>query len=1186
MNKILEIIYPEEIEKQEKVLKLLSNYGINHRNPNPTTGWNYMLDHVWLINQFNQYFEAKEQQYLTCLDIGCGNSKFHNFLEDHFQFSMIGIDRADGYCHQKVQKNVDYTGDFQNCQLFQDNSVDIILWLSSIEHNKPSTIKLLYEKSMNLLKPNGLLLATIAVSRVTQWFEQAQQTNINLGSVQNIFGNYEVIGDYDKAHEQYQKDHLFLRQRYDNRFGDFSENDPAYIVAGLRCEKTPSKNNIEEDMHKITNEYSPIILAPSNDTHVQWMTPIAKQLDNPQFMIIPERMENADKALQDLGFDYLNYSPGLLVSIPYALIILGNDWGKEERQIIRESRMLGIPSICIQEGPLQFSKTLNHLRNAEIAFIQGKVMKQYLESQNTIITGNPKYDSYQKKPLPEKPCVMINCNFTYGVYEEYRDEWVEDTVRACEALNIDYFISQHPRDTGELPEDYKIIKSNAFLVEEQLERSSILISRFSTLIYEALLLGRSVIYYDPMHETFPLIKENNNGAIFYADRFDSLHNVLQESIEKPVDKQLLRNFLELHCNGVNNNATNACVREINKIYLETFSREKSHNKINKISHALLKYIVQNDLLTPSQDEVQILQKTNLEPIINDIIFVHFVEFLAERAETRVVVIKNLVSLCFNKNFQKDSIIVIPKGVWILKNLPELARHLIELSKNEQKIILVDNNDSFSGMPELHEVVKENQLPIEFTGYTKVTMTKAKFVIILSNPVPTQYPSSPQEFRIVAFITTYNDGDIILPAIHYLFQNNIEVYVIDLWSTDGAFEKVKQIDDEKFIGTERWPKSGPNEKYGFTGLQKRIDYLRQKINADWFIQLDADELLESPWKNVDLRDAIYQVDQRGYNQIDFSVLNFFPVDNNYQPGKSLSEHFRYFDFGRFPPDTINIQAWKNTNNPFDINTQKIKDDDSSNLSVFPYKFLLKHYPIRSQDQAYRKFVSNRMPYNSRKERCLQWQIGYEFSPTAHFIRDPKGLIEFNSEFYSNYLIERLSGIGISPGNSTNNSRKQPAAGVSQQDQRFVKLNHKNNSNQHIKHKTPISLLGQLRKLVFPDKNNTTHFYNKFFERTKIFFSKNQEKSDRNLVKESGFFDKNWYLDNNPDVAQSNMDPLSHFLRYGGLEGRDPGPNFNSSWYLITYEDVRNSNLNPLIHYLKYGIPENRQIQPSEIKNRRE
>lgn len=88
-------------------------------------------------------------------------------------------------------------------------------------------------------------------------------------------------------------------------------------------------------------------------------------------------------------------------------------------------------------------------------------------------------------------------------------------------------------------------------------------------------------------------------------------------------------------------------------------------------------------------------------------------------------------------------------------------------------------------------------------------------------------------------------------------------------------------------------------------------------------------------------------------------------------------------------------------------------------------------------------------------------------------------------------------------------------------------------------------------------------------------------DLQLMRASGFFDKDWYLKNNPDVAKANVDPLLHYYNYGGLEGRDPGPNFSSSWYLDTYADVRTAGINPLLHYLKYCKTEERDLQSKDV-----
>ncbi len=78
----------------------------------------------------------------------------------------------------------------------------------------------------------------------------------------------------------------------------------------------------------------------------------------------------------------------------------------------------------------------------------------------------------------------------------------------------------------------------------------------------------------------------------------------------------------------------------------------------------------------------------------------------------------------------------------------------------------------------------------------------------------------------------------------------------------------------------------------------------------------------------------------------------------------------------------------------------------------------------------------------------------------------------------------------------------------------------------------------------------------------------------LIQGTGYFDTTWYLERYPDVKQNQIEPVKHYLLYGGFEGRDPSEKFSSSWYLAAYEDVRRSGMNPLVHYLSRGISENR------------
>ena len=76
-------------------------------------------------------------------------------------------------------------------------------------------------------------------------------------------------------------------------------------------------------------------------------------------------------------------------------------------------------------------------------------------------------------------------------------------------------------------------------------------------------------------------------------------------------------------------------------------------------------------------------------------------------------------------------------------------------------------------------------------------------------------------------------------------------------------------------------------------------------------------------------------------------------------------------------------------------------------------------------------------------------------------------------------------------------------------------------------------------------------------------------DSILVKKSGLFDAEWYLEQNKDVAEAKADPVRHYLKFGWREGRNPSPDFDTKKYLEERPDVSAAGICPLVHYIKFG-----------------
>lgn len=606
---MIELISPEKISQRQGIIADLKQFGIDHQNLEIDLGWNYILDHVWLVEHLEEYLNSNSIYNPIVLDVGCGRSLFHNYIEERFKLEVWGIDRPFGYCHQELHRNVDFLQDFIKFSGFRDSSVDVIYWLSSIEHNHKDDIRILYEKSIELLKPGGLLLITFPVAKKTDWFKPSQQTNLSIKDALETFDEDCLIGEFDKIRNMYRSNTLRLKDKYSRRYGDFTEESPAFIVAGLM--KVDSKINDQSKSNELLTLNGPYVFVPFNDTHVHWMLPIANGLDSVYFVTMPShKIENSELRLKENNISFSQYSPGLLYKIKPKIIVLGNDWGPQE--ILYEAKRMRVPTVCIQEGVLDFvSENSRRMKNADFAFIQGEIMKNYLKRPRVVVTGNPKYDELTNLSIPNKSAIMVNCNFTYGIFEEIREQWIGDVVSSCNDLNIKFFISQHPRDNGIFSPKIEVVNSNAFLIKDQLARCNVLITRFSTLIYEAVATGREVIYYNPHQENFGLLSNDPTGTIIYATDRKSLTEAIKEALSRQEsigEKSYRSTFLKVHIGTTDHNSAKICRDNLKKI------TENNQFDFNHTYNLFVKELEMNDEMMhevsniKNAKEIQILMK--------------------------------------------------------------------------------------------------------------------------------------------------------------------------------------------------------------------------------------------------------------------------------------------------------------------------------------------------------------------------------------------------------------------------------------------------------------------------------------------------------------------------------------------------------------------------------------------------
>ncbi len=319
------------------------------------------------------------------------------------------------------------------------------------------------------------------------------------------------------------------------------------------------------------------------------------------------------------------------------------------------------------------------------------------------------------------------------------------------------------------------------------------------------------------------------------------------------------------------------------------------------------------------------------------------------------------------------------------------------------------------LPELASLLRGAGLNLEFIGLTASNDgegAKDSILAILRKVGTEPWVSAPPAFRVLAVMCAYNEEDVIASTLQQLTSQGVEVHLVDNWSTDRTVERARAFLGRGLTRITRFPAAGPSATYDWHALLTHVEEISFEAEADWIIHHDADEIRESPWMGVRLRDALYRVDREGFNATDHTCIVFHPTGDRAEDAASLST-YRHFEFGKRPGHFVQIKAWKRQNAPVRLADSGGHAVEFPGRKTYPYKFLLRHYPIRSQEHGTSKILHDRhLRWNQLERKTRGWHFQYDHIDSRHsFLRDSSELIEFDPDsFRTKYLVERLSGIG--------------------------------------------------------------------------------------------------------------------------------------------------------------------------------
>ena len=235
-------------------------------------------------------------------------------------------------------------------------------------------------------------------------------------------------------------------------------------------------------------------------------------------------------------------------------------------------------------------------------------------------------------------------------------------------------------------------------------------------------------------------------------------------------------------------------------------------------------------------------------------------------------------------------------------------------------------------------------------------------------------------KIVAVMAFRNEKAYLINALRHLVANDILFALLDNGSDDGARAICTDAEfASHLLGLDELP------YYGTFDLHQQLEAkmaLISRLDADWVIHLDADEIMHSCRPGESLRQAIQRIDGEGYNAIEFHEFVFLPIEDPYvlnaagpQPSRS------YYFFMPYYPRLM--RAWKKTP---DISMVSHGGHILSGrgIKLCPEPLALRHYIVRDQAHAYAKYTERRF---AASDIARGWHHNRIEQPVSQFLFPP-------------------------------------------------------------------------------------------------------------------------------------------------------------------------------------------------------
>lgn len=203
--------------------------------------------------------------------------------------------------------------------------------------------------------------------------------------------------------------------------------------------------------------------------------------------------------------------------------------------------------------------------------------------------------------------------------------------------------------------------------------------------------------------------------------------------------------------------------------------------------------------------------------------------------------------------------------------------------------------------------------------------------------------------ILAILAVRNEAAYLEFLLPHLVSQGIDVALVDHGSIDRTGDIVEGYRDRGVVAVDHLAFEGT---FPLAKLLRAKQALMRRLDYDWVVHQDADEVLEGLLPGQTLRHAVEEADGSGFNALNFEEFVFLPGPSQDYCGRNFREEVLRYYF--FEPSKRRLnRAWKRG---LDISNVETGGHRLSGKAMFPeINHVLRHYIVLSQTHAESKYL---------------------------------------------------------------------------------------------------------------------------------------------------------------------------------------------------------------------------------------